>query len=62
MFEAILCIDYLKFIRLWKGVGPGMQNFKWYKIVELSEISRKKAIFALRRGDDTLEHITLSSS
>ena len=41
MFETILYIDYLKCLKLWKGVGPGMNNFKWYKIAE-SEISRKK--------------------
>ena len=62
MFEAILYIDNLKCLKLWKGMGPGMHNFKRYKIAELSENSRKKTIFALRRGDDTLEHITWSSS
>ena len=41
MFQAILNIDYLKCLKLWEGVGPGMQNFKWYKIAELSEISKK---------------------
>ena len=53
MFEAILCIDYLKCLKLWKGVGPGKHNFKWYKISELSEILRKNTIFALRRADNT---------
>jgi len=44
-------IDYLKCLKLWKGVGSGMHNFKWYKVAELSEISIKNIIFALRRGD-----------
>ena len=32
-FQAILHIVYLKYLTLWKGVGPGMHNFKWYKII-----------------------------
>ena len=42
MFQAILCIDYLKFLELWVGVEPSMYNFKWYKIAELSENVDKK--------------------
>ena len=61
MFQVILYIDYLKYLKLWEGVGPGVHNFLWYKIAELSEISRKETIFAVRRGDHTFEHITLSS-
>ena len=61
MFQVILYTDYLNSLKLWEGVGPVMDNFMWYKIAELSEISRKKTIFALRRGDHTFENITLSS-
>ena len=53
MFQSILYIDYLKCHKLWEGVGPGMHNFKWYKIAELNEISRKDTIYALRRGAHT---------
>ena len=44
------------------GRGPGMHNFKWYKIAELSEISRKNTIFALRGGDHTFEPCAQFSS
>ena len=56
MFQAILKIYYLECLNLWEGVEPGMYNFNWYKITELSEISIKKTVYALRRGDHTFEH------
>ena len=41
MFQAILRIDYLKCLKCWEGVGRVIQNFEWYKIAELSAISKK---------------------
>ena len=47
IFQTILNIDYIKCLKLWKGVPLGMHNFKWYKIGELSEKSRKKKSYLL---------------
>ena len=47
-------------MKIIKEAGPGMHNFKWYKNAELSEISRKNTIFALRRGDHTFSSTSLS--
>jgi len=59
MFQAILNIDYLILFELWESEGPGMHNFKWYKIAELSEVSGKNIIYALRHGDHTFnKHIS----
>ena len=41
IFQAILCIDYLKCLKLWEGVGPAMHEFKCYKI------SRKKRPYVI---------------
>ena len=49
MFQEILYID----LKLSEGVGPGIPNFKWYKLVVQM---RKKTI-----GEHTFEQITLSS-
>ena len=40
MFQMFLSIDYNKCLKWREGVGAGLLNFKWERIIELHEFSK----------------------